>query len=350
MIIVIFLTMLLGLLVGKIRLGTVQFGLAGVLFVALLFGFLQNEFLHFKDEFDENILSFVSSLGTALFISSIGLTAGNTLDATGTRHRKAFIAGAAVVLIGVVATIVFSKILYWLPKEMIQGVFSGSMTSTPALSATRELYIDDSLVVIGYSSSYVVGLLGIMLFVQMHSFVKVDSNTMAKKEGSQKTTLDPLYLILPVGVLGFLLAEFLPIGSTGSILLVSALIGWLCRKRAVTIADMTLYQNFGLMLFLVGAGLPAGAHLSYELLVSGLPLAIFVSGSAIFFGYYLIRRFIRLDVGDTLSVLCGGMTSTPAIGVLQTRVAIIDLTLYTASYIGALVALLVSVQVLQIIL
>ena len=66
---------------------------------------------------------------------------------------------------------------------------------------------------------------------------------------------------------------------------------------------------------------------------------------------YLISRFVcRYDNIKSLSVVCGGMTSTPAIGVLMRKnKSRVDITAYSIAYVGALFAMVVVVRLFPLI-
>lgn len=350
MIAILFFTIVVGIGLGKIRIGNVRLGTAGTLFSALAIGFLRQQFSAFAEVFDDSILSFVSSLGTALFVSAIGLQTGSEFfDGSKQRKWKAFLGGVIIVFIGAVATFVLAKTISGPSKDIVLGLFAGSMTSTPTLSAANELCNYSPYVVVGYSMSYGVGLLGIMLFIQSFPAHSEKTNLYPTVSTGKKLA-DPLGLQGISIVVGILIELFLPLGTTGCVLLSSIVIGAIAPKTKNRLPDMKVYQKFGLIMFFVGCGIPAGMHLTSETVWLGIPWALFISLSAIFFGYFFIRYVLRLDMRDALAILCGGMTSTPAIGVLGQTTPNINLSLYSIAYAGALSALLISVQVLNEIL
>ena len=341
MIAILFFTIVVGIGLGKIRIGNVRLGTAGTLFSALAIGFLRQQFSAFAEVFDDSILSFVSSLGTALFVSAIGLQTGSEFfDGSKQRKWKAFFGGVIIVFIGAVATFVLAKTISGPSKDIVLGLFAGSMTSTPTLSAANELCNYSPYVVLGYSMSYGVGLLGIMLFVQSFPAHSEKTNLYPTVSTGKKLA-DPLGLQGISIVVGILIELFLPLGTTGCVLLSS---GAIAPKTKNRLPDMKAYQKFGLIMFFVGSGIPAGMHLTSETVWLGIPWALFISLSAIFFGYFFIRYVLRL------AILRGGMASTPAIGVLGQTTPNINLSLYSIAYVGALSALLISVQVLNEIL
>jgi putative transport protein len=64
-----------------------------------------------------------------------------------------------------------------------------------------------------------------------------------------------------------------------------------------------------------------------------------------FVGYFFARKVLKLDILNTLGSICGGMTSTPALGSLI-RVAGTDdvASAYAATYPFALVCVVLACQ------
>ena len=79
-----------GLAIGRIRIKGISVGIAGILFAAIFFGFLMNKLI--PNESREIIanaqstLKIFSKLGTALFVSMIGLQTGFSIK----NHSKKF--------------------------------------------------------------------------------------------------------------------------------------------------------------------------------------------------------------------------------------------------------------------
>ena len=343
MVLLIFLLILIGVLIGKIRVGNIKLGLAGVLMVSLLCGVTASLL---DVSYNEEIFKFLSSFGTALFISVIGLNSGNIfLNVQKRKAFKAFIAGAFVVFIGTVCAALLFELV---PKDILLGLFSGALTSTPALSSAQELCGIASAVAVGYGVSYVVGLLSIVLFVQIIRIPSSEPQTVYvdSRNDTNKKRVEMLVLLSAVITLGSLLGKVLPIGNTGGILVVGFVVGVILALKGVHVPEMEDCKNLGLVLFFVGAGFPAGmkmiSNLSWKYFVCGLA----ISFCTVILGYFILRHLFRYSIADALTVLCGGMTSTPAIGVLQERNFIPNLSLYAMSYTGALFALILSVRLL----
>ena len=357
MIAILFTLIMIGLLIGKIRIFGVRFGLASVLVTSLLAGFLIENYTVLFDEVMSTTCNFLASFGTVLFIAVIGLQAGETfVTETGKKQWKAFIGGMSVVMIGATVSVVASLIAPSVPKDVLLGVFAGSMTSTPTMSTALEAYGSASSVTIGYGISYWIGLLSIVLFVQLFRlpYATCSNDQQRKKELYQQSVdvapklnqTDSLMLLSGTILIGLILFRVFPLGKTGGVLLSGLLIGLLVRKRGRQPRDLAPYKTLGLILFFIGNGLTAGTQLKAEISWHCLLFGVMISMISIGFGYLLIHFTLRFSESDTLTILCGGMTSTPAIGVLQDRDRDAELSLYTASYIGALIALLAFVQII----
>lgn len=148
-------------------------------------------------------------------------------------------------------------------------------------------------------------------------------------------------------------AEF-RLGLAGGPLLVSLVLAHYGRigKLNIRIPRGAKYimSQLGLVLFLAGAGTEAGGSFMRVLTESGFVLlaagaSITLGAAAI--GMLLARRLMKLDFLNVLGAVCGGMTSTPALG------AITDLTdsrqpllAYTAVYPVALIVITVISQFL----
>ena len=156
---VVFSVLLLGYLLGRIKVKGISLGDAGVFIIALLFGAL-----FFKvDEFTGDLLfaassgrydfeaglSILESLGLILFVTSVGFIAGPKFFGNFKRNFKSYVLlGVIVILSGglaAAACIGMGEVIgYGSSIEsqdgfvaMIVGLLSGSLTSTPAFSAAK---------------------------------------------------------------------------------------------------------------------------------------------------------------------------------------------------------------------
>ena len=176
--VLIFMVLGLGLLVGRIRIAGMELGSTiGVLLVGLFFG-------HFGLQINE----MVGTFGFALFIFSVGLQAGpsffSAFAADGARYVGLSL---LVAIVGVLLTIVFAY-LFDLPAGLDAGMMAGALTSTPSLAGAQDAFLSGlgdigdltteeahQNVSIGYAITYLGGTAGVIAFVsQMPKFLNID--------------------------------------------------------------------------------------------------------------------------------------------------------------------------------
>ncbi|MCC9642070.1 transporter [Rhodopirellula sp. JC740] len=146
----------LGLLVGRVSFRGISLGTSAILFVALLAG-----------HFGWTIPSGFGTLGLALFVYCVGISAGPTFFRGLASHGRAMaITGSSIVLTGVIVTYICARLLD-LPAELAGGLMAGAMTSTPALGAITESANDPSSVAVGFGVAYPIGIIAVVLFVQV---------------------------------------------------------------------------------------------------------------------------------------------------------------------------------------
>ena len=83
------------------------------------------------------------------------------------------------------------------------------------------------------------------------------------------------------------------------------------------------------------------------------PAHLFVIGMIVtllptLFGFVLANKLFKIDVNSSLGAICGGMTSTPALGALSDLDSYEKVTSgYAASYAFALLSVIITVQVIN---
>jgi len=166
-ILVLFLVIAIGYLIGKIKIKGFHLGVAAVLFVGLGFGAFIPD-IKFPDV--------IYTLGLIFFVYTIGLQSGPGFFAS--LNKKGISYNLLVVSVLVLSSLVTIVIGYLtkLSKGIISGLFCGSLTNTPALATAIEFIKNqnknlnleeiNSLLyhpVIGYSISYPFGVIGVIL-------------------------------------------------------------------------------------------------------------------------------------------------------------------------------------------
>ena len=377
----------LGYLLGRITIKGVSLGTAGVFIVALLFGaFFYNPLVEQLKvggtTYVTNALKIVENLGLILFVTAVGFIAGPNFFGDFKRNFKSYIVlGLLIIIVGglsCAACIIFDNKVYGRDLEevsaMLVGLLSGSLTSTPAFSAAKATVTSDSLeaiVAVGHGIAYLYGVVGVVLFVQLvPKFCKANMEDERKKlseanpEMPSKLTGKELELD-PFGFCAFSIAAILGvlIGSikfgnfslttTGGCLLLSLVLGHFAKigKVSITPVESTLkvFRELGLMLFLIGAGIAGGAefvkyfewvYFIYGIIMTMVPMII---------GFLFAKYVLKINLLNNLGSICGGMTSTPALGTLISTAGTEKVAgAYASTYPIALIAVVIVSQVLII--
>lgn len=366
---IVFVIMALGYLVGSIKVCGLDLGTAGILLVALVFG-------HFGFEVPKAI----QDLGLICFVTSVGFIAGPKFFRNFKVNAKSYILlGFIIILAGAVSTIAIIK-LCGVPTDVSVGMMAGALTSTPGLAAALEATGSDAASV-GYGIAYPFGVVGVVLFVQlMPRILKVDmAKERAQFEAASGAASDKkekkLFEADSFGfcayalaiALGIILAKIvipLPgggefsLGTSGGPLIAGLILGHFGRigKLSLKVDKRVLeaMREFGLALFLLGAGTAAGAGFVEILKEQGAML--FVYGAIItlvpmFIGYWFAAKVLKLSVFNSLGSICGGMTSTPALGTLIKVTGTDDVaSAYAATYPIALVCVVLVSQFIGILI
>ena len=370
---IVFLVAVIGYLVGSIKIRGVELGTAGVLLVALVFG-------HFGFE----VPDLVRELGLICFVTSVGFIAGPKFFRNFKINARSYILlGAIIIIIGALTTIGIIEIA-GVPSDVSVGMMAGALTSTPglaaAIDATGSVHAS-----VGYGIAYPFGVVGVVLFVQLvPKFLKTDmAAERARFEAAQnvgdeefhKTKKEELFYADSMGffpfalaiVLGIILAKIvipLPggaefsLGTSGGPLIAGLILGHFGKigRLSMKVEKHVLecLREFGLALFLIGAGVEAGAGFVEILREEGLVLFIYgalITLIPMFVGYFFAANVLKLSLFNSLGSICGGMTSTPALGTLIRVTETDDVaSAYAATYPVALVFVVLGCQFIGIFL
>ena len=162
--ILLFTVIAVGYPLGRIRIAGISLGVAAVLFSGLAVGALHPSM---------KLPELVYQLGLVLFVYTVGLSNGPGFFASFRRRGlrdNLFV--ALILLFGAGLSVGIGK-LFHLRPALAAGVFSGSLTNTPALAAVidaikstwpqGELAASLADSVVGYSVTYPVGVIGMIL-------------------------------------------------------------------------------------------------------------------------------------------------------------------------------------------
>ena len=394
--ILIFIIVALGYLLGSITVKGVNLGTAGVFLVAILFGFLCTlDFGNvpilgaFHVTHESSVVSTmggsVQNLGLIMFVGSVGLIAGPNFFKNLKKNFKTYIVlGAVIILSSTTVAVIFTLATGYSP-EFWAGILSGALTTTPGFSAAQEaakqtaseFYNQISL---GHAIAYPFGVVGVVLFVQlMPKFLKVDMDKERAllKLGDEDEVRNycGLFEVEPFGlvpvaltvVCGLILGAIkiplfggssFSLGTTGGVLIMGLVLGHFGKigKLSLAVPETTLklLREFGLMLFLLGAGFEGGVNLVSEVAASGGGLVVwgFIGGALMttapmIVGFILAKFVMKLPLLNGLGSITGGMTSTPALGTLINTAKTEDVaSAYASTYPIALVLVVLACQLM----
>lgn len=373
-----------GYAVGKITVKGINLGTAGVFIVALVYGcFLYNNLAaHLTvgdSSFSVEALKIVENMGLIFFVTSVGFIAGPNFFGNLKRNFKSYVLLGAVIIAAAAVTCVvciliganFTDLTHEEFRAILVGILSGALTSTPAFSASKAAVGADleALVSVGYGISYLFGVVGVVLFVQIIPKIlkvnmneEVDKITAKSGEGRKKNTrilteLDEFgfaafSLAAIIGILaGCISYKNFSLTTTGGCLLTALVFGHYGHIGKFSImpknSTLKMLRELGLMLFLIGAGVSGGAqfikyfepvYFLYGAIMTILPMII---------GFFIAKNVLKLPLLNNLGSLTGGMTSTPALGTLINMAGTEDIaSAYAATYPIALIAVVLASQLI----
>ncbi len=394
-----FLIIALGYLLGGIDIKGVTLGTAGVFLVAILFGFLctlvpenvplLNAFA--IKETSNTIVKYLSSplqnMGLIMFVGAVGFIAGPNFFKDLAKNFKTYIVlGVVIILVGTLVAVICTLLTPEYGPEFWAGVLSGALTSTPGFSAAVDA-ADPSLksvITLGHALAYPFGVVGVVLFVQvLPKLLKVDMNKEREllKIGASEEVRDysKYYKCEPFGFMPFGLAIIcglllgsitiplsasgysgpcFSLGTTGGVLIMCLVFGHMGHigkiSLEVTEATKKVIREFGLALFLLGAGFEGGVELVEQINAYGGAIVAwgFIGGALMtiapmFAGLFLARKVMKLPLLNGLGSITGGMTSTPALGTLIHVSKTEDVaSAYASTYPIALVLVVLACQLM----
>ena len=412
----------LGYCLGRISIKGVSLGTAGVFLTALLFGYLFTlpglaeipvfSKFHIADASASAIdkYGFMGDIGLVLFVTAVGSIAGPNFFRDLKKNAKTYIPmGAIIIAIGALAAAAFAAVP-GIGSSFASGVLSGALTSTPAFSAAKEIAGDEAAMVsLGQAISYPFGVVGVVLFVQiMPKQLKADmakeralianpAKTVTEKAADAEAAADACDMpveektakkhfdidgfgLAAFGiavVLGILLGSIkipltgrgyegscFSLGMTGGPLIMALILAHFGHigpmNMRVNTQVLKIFREFGLVLFLLGAGVEGGVQLVEQIQNSqyGIMIVVygFIAGVVITIipmvvGYIFARKACKLPLLSTLGSITGGMTSTPALGTLISVAGTDDVaSAYASTYPIALVLIVFACQIIGIVL
>jgi putative transport protein len=394
--------------VKGVSLGTAGVFITALLFGALFGRSLGSAMTVGGADISSNAFKIVETLGLILFVGAVGMIAGPNFFKNLKKNFKSYIfVGFLIILGGALASLACyfaGMTIVKVPEEaaelgieknqymmaMTVGIMSGSLTSTPAFSAAKATAATvvasaeaadaiQDVVTVGHAIAYLFGVIGVVLFVQLvPKFAKADMDRerefiTAVDTGEGETAgakkrleIDPFGfaafgLVVIAGIiLGAIRVPLSGRGlsgvtfsltTTGGVLISGLVFSHFGHIGPVSLRVsrqvLEAFREFGLMLFLIGAGVPGGSsfvkyfqpvYFLYGVVITVVPL---------FVGYFAARRLLRLSLLNSLGSVTGGMTSTPALGTLIRAAGTDDVaSSYASTYPIALICVVLASQVL----
>lgn len=377
----VFLIAAVGYLIGGIEIKGISLGTAGVLLTALVFGIIAHyvgsftigghEIVLYNTETVKPLFGLISNIGTALFVTAIGLIAGPKFFRSFNKKFLSYILmGVAIIATGFVMMVVAVK-AFDIEPAMASGLLTGALTSTPGLSAAKEAVGSDAeaLVTAGYGIAYLFGVFGVVLFVQiMPRILRVDiakerenfvaANTLEIKPFTAKVKrMDPLnfFAFVFTVAFGMILGSIkipginFSLGTSGGTLIAGLIVGHFGHIGKIDMRFdkemLNIFRELGLMLFLIGAGVPAGVNFVNSVEPRYFLVGIAMTLVPMIIGFILAKYVFKLSIFNNLGSITGGMTSTPALGTLISVAGTDEVAAaYASTYPIALVLIVLAVK------
>lgn len=378
----IFVIAAIGYFIGGISIKGISLGTSGVLLVALAYGILSSYIPSFTVAGKEIVLfdadvdamfGLVQNIGTSLFVTAVGLIAGpKFFRSLNKKFMSYVIMGVAIIGSGVLAMVVAVK-LGLCDAAMGAGLLTGALTSTPGMGAAVEAVGEAGKagVTAGYAIAYIFGVLGVVFFVQLvPRFLKVDiakerenfkaATTVTVPQPKKKVfKLDSqnFFAFMMTIVLGYIIGRiYIPgidfsLGASGGTLVAGLLVGHFGHIGPIDLRmdeeGLDFFRELGLMLFLIGAGVPGGVSFMENVKLSYFIVGVFMTLIPMVIGYILARYVFKLTIFNNLGSITGGMTSTPALGTLINVAGTGDVAAaYASTYPVALVLIVLFLKVI----
>jgi putative transport protein len=158
----------LGLSLGSLKFRGFSLGIAGVLFVGIIFG-------HYKLTVDPRVLEFAREFGLILFVYTIGMQVGPGFFSSLKQQGLQLNLLAVLVVLSGATLALGTYYLGGLQPAVVVGLFSGSTTNTPSLGSAMEALrslpgtTEETLKLPGqaYAIAYPFGIIGIFLSMVM---------------------------------------------------------------------------------------------------------------------------------------------------------------------------------------
>lgn len=159
--IILALTVGFGIMLGRLKVAGISFGVTWILFVGILFS-------HFGYTLNGDLLHFVKEFGLILFVFSIGLQVGPGFFSSFKSGGLTLCAITCIIVMFDVLTAIGVHLVTDTPITTVTGILSGAVTNTPGLGAAQQTYREitgtsATDIALGYSVAYPLGVIGCIL-------------------------------------------------------------------------------------------------------------------------------------------------------------------------------------------
>jgi len=367
------LPVLVGVLIGQIKVGRFSLETSGALFAGLVMGALG--YSAPKGFFNFNLTLFVVAVGL--------LSAGDMVNVIKRYGFKFAFLGAFITFVGAFITYLLAIFFRGSASaHLIGGTYTGALTSSPGLAAALEVTKNNPEVTVGHSIAYPFGVLAVILFVQFAPILfgidvdkereqfKVDLEKMrgASKESQGKASA--AFSIAAFAfciVVGYLLGSIkvplggklsVSLGTTGGGLIAALILGSIGKVGPLNMRmdgkSLGAIRTIGLAYFLAIVGLEAGGEVIKTVKEHGfllIAIGLLSAFGAEIAGYLVARYAWKMNWILLAGAICGGMTSTPGLGAAIDATKTEDVAVgYGATYPVALLGMVVFTSLLHILL
>lgn len=341
--IILSLTICLGSALGKMKVKGFSLGITNVLFVGIALSAL-------GIVIDHKLIGLMKDLGLVLFIFTVGLQVGPSFFAS---FRKGGLQlnllAVAIVALGVITTVMISMVSGE-SLDVMAGVYSGAISSTPGMSAAQQAVSGIGIgsvdtIANSYAVTYPIGVVGpIVCCILIRSIcnVQLEQEPINMEEsvtdeplntvGNQENTVGKSLMVVFVGMcLGVAVGSIaipvglsvpMKLGLAGGPLIVAILIGHLGTKKGLidhnvtSGAPMSMLRELGISLFLASVGLSAGGSFVQTICNGGYMWVIYglmITMLPVLTVGLFARRHLKINFYTLMGLAGGASTDTPAL-------------------------------------